>query len=224
MWQFKVMPFGLCNFPATFKCLMWVLADRAAALCICMTSSPMPQTYREPCPTWGTSFKPAAKQVCVFTPKNNTFFGRWHLSWVISSVRSGCSQTQQRRPQWGTGPCLIMLRSCVLSWALASYYRQFVKCFATIASPLHWLTQKGQAFQLDKECASAFMQLRSTILRAPVLAYTDPGWPFIVDTDASRVGFGTVLSQGGEHGEQVMAYYSCSLCWPERNYCVTHRE
>ena len=30
---------------------------------------------------------------------------------------------------------------------LASYYRRFIKGFATIASPLHQLTQKGQDFQ-----------------------------------------------------------------------------
>ncbi len=45
-----------------------------------------------------------------------------------------------------------------------------------------------------------------------------------MDTDASNVGFGAVLSQRGEAGERVVAYYSCSLNCPERNYCATLRE
>lgn len=107
---------------------------------------------------------------------------------------------------------------------LASYYRRFVKDFATIASPLHRLTQKGQVFQWSKDCADAFEQLRSALVGAPVLCYPDPQLPFIVDTDASNVGLGAVLSQEGENGEQVISYYSRSLNRPERNYCVTRRE
>lgn len=59
---------------------------------------------------------------------------------------------------------------------------------------------------------------------APVLAYPDPVKAFILDTDASNVGLGAVLSQEGEHGEQVTAYFSHSLSKPEGNYCVTQRE
>lgn len=45
-----------------------------------------------------------------------------------------------------------------------------------------------------------------------------------MDTDASNIGIGTVLSQrkGGE--ERVIAYYSHVLSKSERNYCVTRRE
>uniref|UniRef100_A0A674P0I3 Gypsy retrotransposon integrase-like protein 1 n=1 Tax=Takifugu rubripes TaxID=31033 RepID=A0A674P0I3_TAKRU len=78
-------------------------------------------------------------------------------------------------------------------------------------------------FQWSEDCADAFKQLRSALVGAPVLSYPDPQLPFIVDTDASNVGLGAVLSQEGEN-EQVIAYYSRSLNRPERNYCVTRRE
>ncbi|KAK2922219.1 hypothetical protein Q8A73_001704 [Channa argus] len=70
----------------------------------------------------------------------------------------------------------------------------------------------------------AFQRLKVALSEAPVLAYPDPQQPFIVDTDASGVGIGAVLSQGGETGERVVAYYSCSLSRPERNYCVIRRD
>ncbi|CAI5669469.1 unnamed protein product [Oreochromis niloticus] len=69
---------------------------------------------------------------------------------------------------------------------LASYYRRFVKNFATIASPLHWLTKKGREFHWSEDCAVAFDRLRSALVEAPVLAYPDQQLPFVVDTDASN--------------------------------------
>ena len=47
---------------------------------------------------------------------------------------------------------------------------------------------------------------------------------FILDTDASNVGIGAVLSQKHEEVEQVIAYFSKTISEPERNYCVTRRE
>ncbi|KAJ8333827.1 hypothetical protein SKAU_G00411460 [Synaphobranchus kaupii] len=69
----------------------------------------------------------------------------------------------------------------------------------------------------------AFDQLRAALTEAPVLAYPDAQRPFIVDTDASNIGVGAVLSQEDEDGERV-AYYSRALGKVERNYCVTRRE
>uniref|UniRef100_A0A3Q3KZ30 Gypsy retrotransposon integrase-like protein 1 n=1 Tax=Mastacembelus armatus TaxID=205130 RepID=A0A3Q3KZ30_9TELE len=107
---------------------------------------------------------------------------------------------------------------------LASYDRRFVKDFSSIAGPLHQLTNKGQRFEWSEYCTAAFQQLKAALVYAPVLEYSDPGQPFLLDTDASSMGVGAVLSQKGEAGERVLAYYSCTLSRPERNYCVTLRE
>lgn len=45
-----------------------------------------------------------------------------------------------------------------------------------------------------------------------------------VDTDASDVGVGSVLSKIQEGVEWVIAYYSKILAPPEQNYCVTRKE
>ena len=59
---------------------------------------------------------------------------------------------------------------------------------------------------------------------APVLGYPDPKLQYILDTDASAVEVGAVLTQVQDGEERVMAYYSKTLAPPECNYCVTRRE
>ena len=61
-------------------------------------------------------------------------------------------------------------------------------------------------------------------MSAPVLGYPGPKLQYILDTDASVVGIGVVLSQIPKGEERVIAYYSKTLAPPKFNYYVTHRE
>ena len=79
---------------------------------------------------------------------------------------------------------------------LASYYCQFIPHFATIAAPLHALTSTHTKFSWSDECEEAFNQLKTLLTTAPVLSFPNPDeGEFILDTDASNVGLGAVLSQ-----------------------------
>lgn len=55
---------------------------------------------------------------------------------------------------------------------------------------------------------------------APVLPYSDPSLPYLLDTDDGTQGVGAVLSQDQEGQERVVPYHSRKLSNPERNYCV----
>ena len=108
---------------------------------------------------------------------------------------------------------------------LASYYRRFIKNFASIASPLHKLTEKPKTnFQWTSQCQEAFNCLKTHLISPPVFALPDWSQPFLLDTDASDTGIGGVLSQVQDGRERVIAYASRSLTKAERNYCVTRRE
>ena len=107
----------------------------------------------------------------------------------------------------------------------ASYYRRFVKDFAHIAQPLHRLTQNTASFAWTSACQDAFPELCRRLCSAPVLAYPNFSRQFILDTDASDVGIGAVLSQLDDEGrEWVVAYGSRTLSKAERRYCVTLTE
>lgn len=56
------------------------------------------------------------------------------------------------------------------------------------------------------------------------MAYPDPNKPFILDTDASDVGIGAVLSQQEGGLERVVAYGCKTLTKQERKYTTTKKE
>ena len=93
---------------------------------------------------------------------------------------------------WETPTSVAEVRSFL---GLASYYRKFVKEFATIASPLHDLLRKNSKFAWTDTCQEAFSTLRERLTRAPVLAYPEGEGQFILDTDASGYGISAVLSR-----------------------------
>ncbi|KAI3374796.1 hypothetical protein L3Q82_021352 [Scortum barcoo] len=194
LWQFKVMPFGLCN-----------------AL---MPQPPLSALWRG---SWLTSPEIAASCTLDDLLAHAADFDSAlaNLRDVFFAIRKAGLRLHPRK-------CHLFRRETSFLGHVVS--AAGVDFATTTASPLHRLTQKGQVFQWGEDCAQAFAQLRTALTEAPVLAYPDPCRPFIVDTDASNVGLGAVLSQEGEQGEQVIAYFSRSLSRPERNYCVTRRE
>lgn len=79
---------------------------------------------------------------------------------------------------------------------LAGFYRRFIRGYATIAAPLVHITTKAQFLWTDK-AHEVFEKLKLAVSTAPVLSLPDFEQPFTVETDASGVGMGVVLSQQG---------------------------
>ena len=110
---------------------------------------------------------------------------------------------------------------------LASYYRRFVRDFSTIAAPLNRLTKKDVPFEWSESCQESFERLKSALISAPVLVYPrfGPGNEFILETDASKIGLGAVLSQmQGDGTIHPVAYASRATNQPEKNYGISELE
>ena len=75
---------------------------------------------------------------------------------------------------WPTPHCLLEVR---VFFGLASYYRRFVKDFATIAEPLSRLTRKGIVFHWTDETQLAFDRLKQALQEVDTLAYPHPDLP-----------------------------------------------
>ena len=227
LYQFRVMPFGLCNAPGTFQRLMErVLRGLHWRTCL---------VYLDDIIIFSKTIQDHLLRLAeVFTRLRNAGLklkpSKCHL--LRKSVHYLGHVVSNRGVE--TDPAKI---KCIAEWptpsnakelrqflGLASYYRRFVRGFATIASPLHRLSEKNKAWTWTDECDQAFNSLKHRLGSAPVLRLPNFSHDFILDVDASGHGLGAVLSQDIGGHEQVVAYASRALTKAEKRYCATRRE
>lgn len=87
------------------------------------------------------------------------------------------------------------------------------------------MTKKEVEFCWTDDCQAAFDQLKKLLVQAPVLAYLNFNFSFVLETDASYVGLGAVLSQRlVDQKLHPVAFGSRALSPSEKNYSVTKLE
>jgi len=112
--------------------------------------------------------------------------------------------------------CPSLLRTCVVLQALC-------EGLSTIAEPLTKLTRKNVRFEWFYEAQEAFDKLKKALQETTTLAFPHPDKPCVLDTDASDVAIGAVLSQVIDGTEHPIAFYSRIMSTTQHNYCPTHR-
>eukprot|EP00117_Sycon_ciliatum_P033802 scpid24014/ scgid4942/ Retrovirus-related Pol polyprotein from transposon 17.6; Protease; Reverse transcriptase; Endonuclease len=125
---------------------------------------------------------------------------------------------------WKTPKSVTAVRSFL---GFAGYYRRFIRGFAQRSAPLTALTGKNAQFVWTKACDASFRALKSALSSAPVMAFPDFGpdaGPFLLDTDASKVSIGGVLSQVQDQVERPIAFGGRIMSKAERNYDASDRE
>ena len=226
-YEFNVLPYGLCNAPSTFQRLMeLVLADLQWMTCLVYLDDIIVfgRTFEEHISRLGEVLGRLKSAELKVKPAKCTLFSKRvnYLGHVISAEGVGTDPAKAETVRsWPTPTTVGELRSFL---GLASYYRRFIAGFGSIAQPLHRLTEKKTQFQWSNACQEAFDILKQRLITAPILAYPDPTKKFILDTDASDQGIGSVLSQMHGDQERVVAYASRSLSRAERNYATTRKE
>jgi len=104
------------------------------------------------------------------------------------------------------------------------FYRRFIKDFSKIAAPMSNLLKDDFEFDWSKECESAFIELKSKLLSAPILKTFFPDKETIIQCDASGIGLGAVLLQRHDGNLHPIAFASRLLSKHEKNYSVTEVE
>lgn len=107
---------------------------------------------------------------------------------------------------------------------MSSWYRKFIPQFATFSEPLTRLLNKNQRWEWAEDQNNAFEQIRSHLVVAPILSCPVFSIPFVLQTDASSVGIGAMLTQNISDVEHIVAFASRALSDPEKKYSVTEQE
>jgi hypothetical protein len=227
LFEFKDMPFGLCNAPSTLQRLMdLVLAGLQWSHCLVYIDDVviLGRSFEEHLQHLQQVFDRLQQAGLKLKPRKCHFLQRKvdYLGHVVSN--KGIATDPAKIENIASWPIPNSPKEVQQFLGLAGYYRRFIQDFAEIARPLHRLTERNCPFKWSTECQTAFDKLRDCLCSSPILCYPDFSRPFLLDTDASDSGIGAVLSQLDEGRERVVAYASRLLSKPERQYCVTRRE
>ena len=226
LFQFRVMPFGLCNAPATFERLMdRVLCGMRWSRCL---------VYLDDGISFGKTVPEAIGRLeevlarlsdfglqlkankCTFMQTEVGFLGH-----IVGRAGLACDPDKLLAVRDWHEPTKLKVRQFI---GFVGYYRRFVKDFAKLADPLVLLTRKGVPFVWGSDQQSSFDALKACLLCAPILGFPTEDDRFVLDTDASLFAIGGVLSQIQNEEEVVIAYASRSLRTSQRRYCTTRRE
>lgn len=226
LYRFRSMPFGLCNALATFQRLMekvlvglyWQIAVLYIYDIIVFANTVDDHLERlglvlSRLRQVGLKLKPSK---CELLKTSVEFLGH-----VVSA--NGVSVDPKKVDKvltWPEPANLTNVRSFI---GLCAYYRRFIPDFSTLAKPLYLLMQNNHSFVWGDEQKAAMSAFKERLISAPILGYPRHQGRFVLDTDASNVGVGCVLSQEQQGLERVIAYGK-TLQSAQRNYCVTRRE
>ena len=227
LYQFTRMPFGLSGAPSSFCRLMSkALHDLLWVVCLCYlddiiiyakTPEELIDRLRQVLDRLREVGLKAKPSKCVLFQRQIQFLGHQVSEFGIEPQ----TEKIEAIKNWPQPHCLRDVRAF---FGLASYYRRFVKNFASIAAPLSRLTKKQVHFEWSEEAQTAFDTLKQALIDATTLAFPHPELPCILDTDASDVAIGAVLSQTIDGVERPIAFYSRVLNPSQRNYCTTRKE
>lgn len=227
LYEFNVVPFGLCNAPATFQRMInKVLASQLWKVClaylddIIVFSRTLTDHIRDlrsilsALDAAGLHLQP---KKCDIAEGSIRYLGHVIDGESIRPDPENIRAVREcRRPK--------NVKETRSFLGLCNYYRRFVKDFARIAQPLTELTKTGVKWAWDAKCEDAFCELKQKLTTNPVLRLFNPSLPIEIHTDACGYGLGAVLVQRDASGEHVVGYASRHLNAAERNYSATEQE
>lgn len=227
LFQFKAMPFGLVNAPASFSRIMRDLlrgldnVDNFIddILIHTATFDEHLKTLRRVLERLKTANLKVRPTKCVICCENVEFLGHrvghGELRPVPDKVEAIQSAPQPRTKK--------QLRSFL---GLIGYYRRFIPNFSALAAPLTDRTKNGEPTQVKWGTSeeNAFNALKQKLAQEPILHLPDLSQSFILRTDASDVGLGAILLQDVDGQRFPVAYASRKLLPRERRYAVMERE
>ena len=228
VYKILCMPYGLCIVPLTFQHLMQNclgelnLSFAMVYLDDVIMYSEMPEDHFTLLQAVFDHFAPHGLKLkpskCHFFKEGITYLGHEISAKSMLPGQKGVKKIAGMGPPTTYTGVRKFIRA-------VGYFRHFIKSFARIAKPLNDLLSCGNSklknhpISLTAASEEAFYMLKKKCAMAPVLAFADLKRPFLLETDTSKNGLGTILQQVQEDGKyHPVKYASRTLRDSEANY------
>jgi len=126
--------------------------------------------------------------------------------------------------EWKTLESLMEVQSFL---GFANFYQRFIQNYSQVARHLMELTkkEKKEDWVWNQEAQTAFEELKRRFTTALILAHFDPTRQVIIESDASDIALGAVLSQRDEaNGLHPVAFHTRKFQPAEINYEIHDKE
>ena len=228
LFESLVMPFGLVNAPAVFQQMMNEILGPYIGVFVLvyfddiLIFSEQMEDHKFHVQTVLQVLKDY-KLYCKLSKCKFCVDSLLYLGFVISST--GIAMDQEKVTMMKNLPLPKSVLEVQQFLGFANYYRNFIKGYADLTKPFTCLLKKGVVFELSDEMCAAFKKLCEAFCSAPVLIHADPTTQFVLETDASDVAAGAVLSQLDEEGIlRPVSFFSKQFNKAECNYDIYDRE
>ena len=227
LWEYTVMPFGLCNAPGVFTAALTRILEKyinvfvLAYLDDILIYSKTPAEHLKHIQLVLDEFK-ECKIVCR---AHKCRFNRLSLPYLGHILSVDGVKPDPRKVQivvdWPMP--LTSVKDVEKFLGLTNYFRKYILGYGTVSAPISDLRRKNVPFIWSPECEKAAGYLKKTLSEEPLLTSPDfsEGSPqFQLITDASGLGIGAALFQG----DKVIAYEGRKYRPAEVNYTVGEQE
>ncbi|QRW23068.1 Retrotransposable element Tf2 protein [Rhizoctonia solani] len=228
LFKYLVMPFGLTNAPAAFQHFMNDLFRDLIDVTVVIYLDDILIFSEKP-----EEHPSHVREVLSWLLKNQLFCKlskcHFHVTTVdylgIVISPAGFSMDQKKIEAVTTWPAPKTVKQVQAFLGFVNYLRRFIPNFSLVACPLHNLTKKETPWLWDITEEQAFQELKALVTKAPVLIHSNPNLPYYLETDASGVAMGAILSQRGADNQlHPIAYMSKSFSGAKTNYDTHNKE
>ena len=224
-YEWKVMPFGVVNGPATFQSFMNEILENTQNVLVYLddiliyshTEDEHERDIRRVLQILRENKLIAKEKKCEFFKNTLDFLGH-------TITPNGIIPNDEKIKDIIKWPKPQNAKEAMRFMGLCNYYRKFVPGFSKISAPINEFMADHCSWQEDQD--KAFEILKEKMTTHPVLVLPDFTKEFGLTTDASDTAIGSTLEQVDEKGKLigVIGYFSKKLIAAQLNYFVMEKE
>ena len=228
LFEYKVMPFGLINAPATFQAMMnhifrdmldlGVVIFMDDIMIYASTRQEHDQIVLEVLRRLRENRLCLSPDKCEWARPQIEFLGYLVSGNGVEMTNDKVKTIQEIKP-------VESLKEVQSFLGFANFYRRFIKGYSRVCLPLTNSTQiEARLWKPSRQIHQAQEALKEMFTKAPILRHFDPDIPAIVETDASDFALGGILSQSHEKRLHPIAFHSRKFSPAEINYDIHDKE